>query len=230
RSLEEIQDFTGAVQQYQIVHDVDSNYEDVAQRMRAIRRGQRPGKSPSSGIFSTSKDLGGPARQRYEIIEEIARGGMGVVYRAQDTLLGRVVAFKVLGENLKDNQTAVEYFLREARASAALSHPNIVTVFDAGEQDGEYYMAMEFVEGTTLKELIKKKGALPEDQVRYILVHCCRALQYAHSKGVIHRDIKSGNVMITREKALKIMDFGLAKFMREYQKEHTQQVGTPFYM
>jgi tetratricopeptide (TPR) repeat protein len=230
RALEEIQDFTGAVQQYQIVHDVDANYEDVAQRMRAIRRGQRPGKTTSSGIFSTSKDLGGGSRQRYEIIEEIARGGMGVVYRAQDTLLGRVVAFKVLGENLKDNQTAVEYFLREARASAALSHPNIVTVFDAGEQEGDYYIAMEFVEGTTLKELLRKHGALPEDQVRYIMIHCCRALHYAHSKGVIHRDIKSGNAMITRDKTLKIMDFGLAKFLTEYQNNHTQQVGTPFYM
>lgn len=230
RSLEEIQDFTGAVQQYQIVHDVDSNYEDVGQRMRAIRRGQRPGKPTTSGIFSTSKDLGGAARQRYEIIEEIARGGMGVVYRAQDTLLGRVVAFKVLGENLKDNQTAVEYFLREARASAALSHPNIVTVFDAGEQEGDYYIAMEFVEGTTLKELLRRHGALPEDQVRYIMIHCCRALHYAHSKGVIHRDIKSGNAMITRDKTLKIMDFGLAKFLTEYQNNHTQQVGTPFYM
>jgi eukaryotic-like serine/threonine-protein kinase len=229
RALEEIQDFTGAVQQYQTVHEVDANYEDVGQRMRAIRRGQRPGKTTTSGIFS-SKEVGGAPRQRYEVIEEIARGGMGVVYRAQDTLLGRVVAFKVLGENLKDNQTAVEYFLREARASAALSHPNIVTVFDAGEQEGDYYIAMEFVEGTTLKELLRRHGALPEDQVRYIMIHCCRALHYAHSKGVIHRDIKSGNAMITRDKTLKIMDFGLAKFLTEYQNNHTQQVGTPFYM
>lgn len=230
RVLEDEQDRTGALEHYNAILAVDKTYEDVSVRVKGLlgrgRKSTVPG-TTSSGIFAAPDGVEGP---RYEILEEVARGGMGIVYKARDTVLGRVVAFKILGENLRDNETAVKYFLREARAAAALSHPNIVTIFDAGEQDGEYYMAMEFVEGTTLKELIKKKGALPEDQVRYILVHCCRALQYAHSKGVIHRDIKSGNVMITREKALKIMDFGLAKFMREYQKEHTQQVGTPFYM
>lgn len=230
RVLEDEQDRTGALEHYNAILAVDKNYEDVSVRVKGLlgrgRRSTIPGTS-SSGIFAAPD---GVETARYEIVEEVARGGMGIVYRARDTVLGRIVAFKILGENLRDNETAVKYFLREARAAAALSHPNIVTIFDAGEQDGEYYMAMEFVEGTTIKELIKKKGALAEDQVRYILIHCCRALQYAHGKGIIHRDIKSGNVMITREKALKIMDFGLAKFMREYQKEHTQQVGTPFYM
>ncbi|MEZ4460202.1 MAG: protein kinase [bacterium] len=230
RVLEEEQDRNGALEHYNSILAVDRNYEDVSLRVKALLgRGRRttiPG-TTSSGIFAAPEGENG---RRYEVIEEIARGGMGIVYQARDTVLGRIVAFKILGENLRDNETAVKYFLREARAAAALSHPNIVTIFDAGEQDGEYYMAMEFVEGTTLKELIKRKGALAEDQVRYILIHCCKALQYAHSKGVIHRDIKSGNVMITRDKALKIMDFGLAKFMKEYQKDHTQQVGTPFYM
>lgn len=230
RVLEEEQDRNGALEHYNAILAVDRNFEDVSLRVKALLgRGRRttiPG-ATSSGIFAAPE---GDSGRRYEVLEEIARGGMGIVYQARDTVLGRIVAFKILGENLRDNETAVKYFLREARAAAALSHPNIVTIFDAGEQDGEYYMAMEFVAGTTLKELIKRKGALAEDQVRYILIHCCKALQYAHSKGVIHRDIKSGNVMITRDKALKIMDFGLAKFMREYQKDHTQQVGTPFYM
>ncbi len=229
RALEEVQDFAGAMQNYSLVQEVDPRYEDAALRLRSLRERQRRGKSPtSSGLFS-SNDLSGE-EQRYEILGEIARGGMGIVYKARDTVLGRVVAFKVLGENLRENETAVKYFLREARAAAALSHSNIVTIYDAGEQDGEFYMAMELVEGTTLKELIQRVGALPEDQVRYIIINCCRALQYAHSKGIIHRDIKSGNVMITRDKTLKVMDFGLAKFLREYQNNHTQQVGTPFYM
>lgn len=231
RMLEEESDRTGALEYYNAILSIDKDFEDVSMRVKSLlgrgRRSTLPG-ATGSGIFSAPE--GEDAMRRYEIVDEIARGGMGIVCRARDTVLGRIVAFKILGENLRDNDTAVKYFLREARAAAALSHPNIVTIFDAGEQDGEYYMAMEFVEGTTLKELIKRKGALPEDQVRYILIHCSRALQYAHGKGIIHRDIKSGNVMITRDKALKIMDFGLAKFMREYQKEHTQQVGTPFYM
>ncbi|MEC9441703.1 MAG: protein kinase [Myxococcota bacterium] len=230
RSLEEVQDLNGAMQNYAIVTEIDNQYEDAGLRLKALRERQRRNKkTTSSGIFSTT-EIGGEGAQRYEIVEEIARGGMGIVYKARDTVLGRIVAYKILGENLRDNETAVKYFLREARAAAALSHPNIVTIFDAGEQEGEFYMAMEFVEGTTLKELIRRTGALPDEQVRYIIINSCRALQYAHSKGVIHRDIKSGNVMITRDKTLKIMDFGLAKFLREYQNNHTQQVGTPFYM
>lgn len=230
RCLEEEKDLTGALSHYKNILTVDRTFQDVELRSqtisRRLKRGTIPGAS-ASGIFSTPDGVEAP---RYEILGEVARGGMGIVYKARDAVLGRIVAYKILGENLRDNATAVKYFLREARAAAALSHPNIVTIFDAGEQEGEYYMAMEFVEGTTLKQVIKRRGALPEEQVRFIGIHCCRALSYAHSKGIVHRDIKSGNVMITRDKALKIMDFGLAKFMREYQKEHTQQVGTPFYM
>ncbi|MBA2663961.1 MAG: protein kinase [Bradymonadaceae bacterium] len=232
RALEEEPDLAGALECYSAIVEIDPNFEDAGLRQKTIRGRLRRGNitgTTGSGLFSASEG-DGEGGQRYEILEEIARGGMGIVYKARDTVLGRIVAFKILGENLRENETAVKYFLREARAAAALSHPNIVTIFDAGEQDGEYYMAMEFVEGTTLKELVRRSGALPEDKVRYILINCCRALQYAHSKGIIHRDIKSGNVMTTREKALKVMDFGLAKFLREYQNNHTQQVGTPFYM
>ncbi len=233
RALEEEQDLTGAMEHYNTIVEVDPHFEDVGLRLKGIRQRLRRGSvagTTSSGIFA-APDLGdGALARRYEIIDEVARGGMGIIYKARDTVLGRVVAFKILGENLRDNETAVKYFLREARAAAALSHPNIVTIFDAGEQDGEYYMAMEFVEGTTLKQLVQRSGKMNGKKLRYVLVNCCRALHYAHSKGVIHRDIKSGNVMLTRDKALKIMDFGLAKFLREYQNNHTQQVGTPFYM
>ncbi len=232
RALEEEPDLAGALESYTKVVEIDEHYEDAELRMKAIRKRMRRGTltgRTTSGIFG-SGEQGDESAARYEILEEIARGGMGIVYKARDTVLGRTVAFKILGENLRDNETAVKYFLREARAAAALSHPNIVTIYDAGEQDGEYYMAMEFVEGTTLKDLIRRVGALSDDQVRYILLGCCRALNYAHGKGIIHRDIKSGNVMTTRDRALKVMDFGLAKFLKEYQNNHTQQVGTPFYM
>jgi serine/threonine-protein kinase len=155
---------------------------------------------------------------------------MGVVYRARDTVLNRVVAFKILSDKLKSSTTAVEYFLREARASAALSHPNIVTLFDAGEQNGQYYMAMELVEGETLKSILQRRGHFPEKLLRYVTIHACRGLAYAHDKGLIHRDIKSGNLMLTKDRQIKIMDFGLAKFVEEVQKENTRAVGTPYYM
>ena len=231
-ALEAMEDPSGAIQNYAQVVEVEPGYEDASERLKALREGMRraanrpPG--AGSGLFHGGGDP--ESTKRYEILEEIARGGMGIVYKARDTVLGRVVAYKILGENLRDNETAVKYFLREARAAAALAHPNIVTIFDAGEQSQEYYMAMEFVEGTTLKELIRRSGALPEDQTRFVMMNSCRALQYAHSKNVIHRDIKSGNIMITRDRTLKIMDFGLAKFLSSYQNNHTQQVGTPFYM
>jgi eukaryotic-like serine/threonine-protein kinase len=233
RALEEEPDLTGAMECYSAIVAVEPHFEDVELRLKGIRQRLRRGSATGttgSGLFSRSEASVDGASRRYEIVEEVARGGMGIVYKAKDTVLDRVVAFKILGENLRDNEMAVKYFLREARAAAALSHPNIVTIYDAGEQDGEYYMAMEFVEGTTLKELVRRAGALADDKVRYILLNCARALDYAHSKGIIHRDIKSGNVMTTRDKALKVMDFGLAKFLSEYQNNHTQQVGTPFYM
>jgi serine/threonine-protein kinase len=155
---------------------------------------------------------------------------MGIVYKARDGVLDRIVAYKVLSGNLKNNKVAVKYFLREAKAAAKMAHPNIVTVFDAGEQDNEYYMAMEYVEGQTLKSLVNRQGAFPEKLVRYIFVHACRGLQYAHDRGLVHRDIKPGNMMLTRERALKIMDFGLAKFLEEAQANHTRAIGTPYYM
>ncbi len=234
RALEEEPDLAGALDCYNQVVAVDAHFEDAELRVQTLRKRMRRGTMTgrhSTGVLSSSGSQGGGVgEQRYEIIEEIARGGMGIVYKAKDTVLGRVVAFKILGANLRDNPTAVRYFLREARAAAALSHSNIVTIYDAGEQEGEYYMAMEYVEGTTLKEMIRSKGALGDEKARHILRHCCKALDYAHGKGVIHRDITSGNVMATADMDLKIMDFGLAKFLKEYQNNHTQQVGTPFYM
>jgi eukaryotic-like serine/threonine-protein kinase len=242
-------DLTGALTLYEKVQAVDYFYEDAQERVKSLR--EELGASGGGGAAPRSKgwsqDEAGLARRpanvlknaspttgedkiRYDVIEEIARGGMGVVYQAKDVVLNRIVAYKILSDNLKGNPTAVKYFLREARAAAALSHPNIVTVFDAGEQQGEYYMAMEFVEGETLKGLITRSGPFHEKLIRFIVVHACRGLQYAHDRGIVHRDIKSGNMMLTKEKTLKIMDFGLAKFLEEYQSTHTKAIGTPFYM
>lgn len=237
-----------ALRLYESVIGIDYYYQDASERATNIRKKldqagarQQALGANESGAFASPVPLRQPSGQhslvpkasapsRYEILEEVARGGMGIVYKARDTVLDRVVAYKILSSNLKTNKVAVKYFLREAQAAAKMSHPNIVTVFDAGEQDGEYYMAMEFVEGQTLKQLVNRQGAFPEKLVRYIFVHVCRGLTYAHERGLVHRDVKPGNLMLTRDRTVKIMDFGLAKFVQEVQANHTRAIGTPYYM
>ena len=249
-----------ALQLYESVIGVDYYYRDASDRASRLREQlttagalrpmlggmsvAAPGAAASAYVEPAAAPPGTPqtpaspaapaappsSKKRYEIIDEIARGGMGIVYRATDTVLGRTVAYKILAANLKTNKVAVKYFLREAQAAAKMTHPNIVTVFDAGEQDGEYYMAMEYVDGQNLKSLVSRQGAFPEKLTRYIFVHAARGLQYAHERGLVHRDIKPGNMMLTRDKALKIMDFGLAKFVEEAAANHTRAIGTPYYM
>ncbi|MCL2326784.1 MAG: protein kinase [Proteobacteria bacterium] len=169
---------------------------------------------------------------RYNVIEEVAHGGMGLVYRATDTILMRTVALKVLSQKLKDNPVALEYFMREARASAQLQHVNIVTIFDIGSfQDGTVYLAMEFIDGKTLKQLITQTGPFPTKFLVQLTMHACRGLQYAHDNGIIHRDVKSSNMMLAKkDKTLKILDLGLAKVVNEHELGSTQAIGTPYYM
>jgi serine/threonine-protein kinase len=163
-------------------------------------------------------------------VREIGRGGMGVVHLARDTVLEREVAYKVLPEQLRENPNALTNFLREAKAAAQLNHPNIVTVYDAGESEHGFYLAMELVEGTTLKEIVQRRGAVSPGGVIYIVRQMAEALAYAHSKKVVHRDIKTANTMWTPARQVKIMDFGLAKLMEEVRNATTVVSGTPFYM
>jgi serine/threonine-protein kinase len=173
---------------------------------------------------------GAPQESRYELLEEIGRGGMGVVYRARDRRLGRVVALKRLPENLRDHPTAVQLFLREARAAAALNHPNIVTLFDADQENDNYYITMELLEGLPFDAILRKQGQLtPRDVVR-LGVQVAAGLQYAHEQRVVHRDIKTANLYFTNEKTVKIMDFGLAKMIEEVRRSTTVVGGTPYYM
>jgi serine/threonine-protein kinase len=155
---------------------------------------------------------------------------MGIVYKAKDTVLDRIVAYKVLPDSFRENPQAVKNFLREAKSAAKLNHPGIVTVYDAGEQDGRYYIAMEFVDGTTLKEILRRRGVIAPSGILHVLVQVCEALAFAHDKKVVHRDIKSANTMWTRDKKAKIMDFGLAKVVEEVRNHTTVVSGTPYYM
>ncbi len=170
------------------------------------------------------------AEQRYEILGELGRGGMGIVFKARDRRLGRVVALKRLPDNLRDHPTAVALFLREAQSAAALNHPNIVTIYDADQADGNYYLTMEFLEGMPLDAILKKRGKLsPKDAVR-MGIQIATGLQFAHERGIVHRDIKTANLFFTRDRVVKIMDFGLAKMVEEVRKAATVIGGTPYYM
>src|SRR5271155_139086 len=156
---------------------------------------------------NTSRVLSG----RYELSHLVARGGMAEVYRARVQLLARPVALKVLFPELSVDRSFVERFRREAQAAANLSHPNIVPVFDWGEDNGTYFIVMEFVDGRALSSILRTAGPLHPDRAAEIAADVAGALAYAHRHGVVHRDVKPGNVLITEEGTIKVTDFGIAR-------------------
>lgn len=147
---------------------------------------------------------------RYEILESIGSGGMAVVYKAKCRLLNRFVAIKMLRSDLKDDTEFVERFRVEAQSAASLNHSNIVSVYDVGQHDGRDYFVMEYIDGTTLKELIKSRQLSWQEACKYA-IQICDALDHAHKKNIVHRDIKPHNIMITSDNVAKVTDFGIAR-------------------
>ncbi|HEV2194110.1 MAG TPA: protein kinase [Candidatus Acidoferrum sp.] len=172
---------------------------------------------------------------RYEIVGELGRGAMGIVYKAVDPVIGRTVAVKTIrlseeGTGLKRPELLAR-FQTEARAAGLLTHPNIVVVYDAGEEDGLYYITMELVEGKSLQALLDGGHSFPLPRTLRILDQTCSALQFAHERNVVHRDIKPANLMLTADDTVKITDFGTAKILQFGSTQQTSHVmGTPSYM
>jgi serine/threonine protein kinase/tetratricopeptide (TPR) repeat protein len=175
--------------------------------------------------------LAGQVISHFRILEPVGRGGMGVVYRAEDTHLNRIVALKFLSPELTLDSAAKERFLYEARAASSLDHPNICTIHEVGESaDGRLYLAMPYYDGETLKERIER-GPLPLPEALQLAVQAARGLACAHESGVMHRDIKPANLMITRQGQVKILDFGVAKLLGEAGLTRPlSALGTPAYM
>ncbi len=153
---------------------------------------------------------------RYEILELVGTGGMANVYKAKCTMLNRFVAIKVLKEEFSNDQEFLKRFSIESQASAGLSHSNVVSVYDVGEQENIHYIVMEYVDGITLKEYLEEKGALPFDEALDFSVQIASALNHAHRKGIVHRDIKPQNIILTKDKQLKVTDFGIARAASTY--------------
>jgi serine/threonine-protein kinase len=175
---------------------------------------------------------------RYEIIETLGQGAMGIVYKGMDTALSRIVAIKTVklqetASTPQENKLMVDRFCHEARIAGQLSHPNIATIYDVGENDGIHFIVMEYIEGMSLEEIIKGEKSLSLKEKIKIIILTARSLHYAHHRGVVHRDIKPANIMLIDDLQVKIMDFGIAQLSSKDDLFKTQPghiLGTPSYM
>jgi serine/threonine-protein kinase len=167
---------------------------------------------------------------RYRVLERIGRGAMGVVYRAGDEAMGREVAIKVLVADLEEEPEIRTRFLREAEAAARLSHPNVIKIFDVGEEHERFYIVMELLRGATLKDYLTQSDAAPLERKLDLMIQLCAGLGAAHHASIYHRDIKPGNIFVRHDGSLKILDFGVARVASSNMTAAGFVIGTPDYM
>jgi predicted Ser/Thr protein kinase len=167
---------------------------------------------------------------KYQVVEQVGEGAMGVVYRAKDPVLNRTVAIKVMSEGLAQDASLRERFLREAQAAGSLQHPNLVTIYDFGETEGHLFIAMEYIEGADLEQLMLQKSQMSLAAKLDLIIDVLNGLSFAHRRGIIHRDIKPANIRIDQEGRARIMDFGVAKLEKSNLTGTGMMMGTPNYM
>jgi serine/threonine-protein kinase len=230
-----------AVSVYQYIAERDAAYRDIQAKIKKLNVASETmifglgtgGRQAEDGTLVIDEQTR-PTLGRYEVIKELGRGAMGVVYQGKDPKINRVTAIKTIRfEEEYDPEEAArmkEQFFREAETAGVLSHPNIVTIYDAGEDHDLSYIAMEFLEGGDLKEHASKEALLPIRQTLELVADVADALGYAHEKGVVHRDIKPANLMLLNNGAIKITDFGIARAVASSKTKTGVVKGTPFYM
>ena len=162
---------------------------------------------------------------RYEVLSRAGTGGMAEVYRARDDLLGREVALKVLSDRFAGDRSFVERFRREAQSAANLSHPNIVSLYDYGSDNGTYFIVMEYIDGRSLEDVVRAEGALLPERAAEIAADIAQALHRAHKAGLVHRDVKPSNVMLTSNGQIKVTDFGIARALSSNGEQTVTQTG-----
>jgi len=230
--------FNKAVNVYEHIATVDPKYRDIQDRMKILRRAgeamQMPLKTGKEGTLIVEGLPQRPTLGRYEIIKELGRGAMGVVYLAKDPKINRTVAIKTieLGGDLEqaEREHIITRFYREAEAAGKLSHPNIIKVYDAGEEEDLAYLAIEYLEGEDLKKYCVKGNLLPLERAIEVVMKVADALAYAHSQGVVHRDIKPANIMLLKNGDVRVTDFGIARISGSTATQTGTVLGTPSYM
>jgi|GEM_PF-580766 len=224
-------DVDKAIEAYNQILAADITYRDVAVKISELREEIIDGSSSRRRRDIIIQQLSQKAQQRFDLMEEVGRGTMGVVFKAYDKELDEIVALKILSEKFSEDQDAQERFRLEVKSARRLSHENVVRIHDLGEEAGRKYISMEYVDGGDLKQLLVAQKRLSLKQVKEFVSQIASALSAAHKLGIIHRDIKPANILLTKDKVCKITDFGIATILKEsHNLSPDIIVGTPLYM